>query len=260
LPREKRKHVYATYGFCRHVDDLGDEAGGNRSLLLDEWERDLRLCYSGQPRHPILVALQNTIRTFDIPCEPLLKLIEANRMDQRQHRYPTYRDVLHYCDHSANPVGRIVLCLFGYKDEERQHLSDWTCTALQLTNFWQDVSRDHRKGRIYIPYEDMQRFNYTEQELVHGIANNNFKMLMQFEVDRTVELFRKGAPLIDKVKGPFKVDLALFTLGGLAVLKLIRQRDYDVLSHRPSLSHGHKAWLLISTLARMHLGLGVQRI
>jgi len=257
LPRDKRRHVYAIYGFCRFVDDLGDEASGDRLELLQCWEEELTLCYSGTPHHPIMLALQETIRASDIPQEPFLKLIEANRMDQRQRRYATYQELLHYCDHSANPVGRLVLYLFDYRDAERQRLSDYTCTALQLANFWQDVARDYRKGRVYIPQEDMERFGYTEEELGRGVVNASFRRLMAFQVDRAQELFRRGMPLIDMVRGVVKLDVALFSAGGLEVLNSIRRQEYDVLSRRPALSRGRKAWLLVSTWLRMRLGLGI---
>lgn len=257
LPREKRRHVYAIYGFCRFVDDLGDEATGDRLDLLQRWENELDLCYSDTPRHPIMLALQDTIHIFDIPREPFLKLIEANRMDQRQRRYPTYQELLHYCDHSANPVGHLFLYLFGYRDTEKQRLSDCTCTALQLANFWQDVARDYKKGRIYIPQEDMERFGYSEEELSRGIVNDRFRQLMAFQVDRTFKLFQCGIPLIEMVSGVVKLDVTLFTLGGLEVLKSIQRQRYDVLSHRPALSRGRKAWLLVSTWLRMRMGLGI---
>jgi squalene synthase HpnC len=257
LPRQARRHVYAIYGFCRTVDDLGDEARGDRVALLDNWEAELRQCYQGTPTHPVMVALQETVSTFDIPQEPFLKLIEANRMDQRQRRYPTFQDLLHYCDHSANPVGRLFLYLFGYRDEERQKLSDFTCTALQLANFWQDVARDYAKGRIYIPQEDMARFGYTEEALARGVCNDSYRRLMAFQVDRAEELFRQGLPLVRTLKGVVKLDVALFSLGGLEVLRAIRGQQYDVLSRRPHLSRGRKAWLFLSTWAKMKLGRGV---
>ena len=260
LPGDKRRHMYAIYGFCRLTDDLGDEAQGDRLTLLDEWEDELDLCYTGSPHHPVMVALQDTIHTFDIPCEPFSKLIEANRMEQRQSRYPTYADLLHYCDHSANPVGRMVLYVFGYRDAGRQRLSDFTCTALQLANFWQDVARDYRMGRVYIPQEDMHRFGYSEDDLRNSVVNDSFRQLMRSQVSRAADLFRQGYPLVNMVTGIFRLDLALFTLGGVEVLKKIEQQDYDVLSHRPTLSRGRKAWLLFSTWMRMRLGLGTPSI
>ncbi len=253
LPREKRPHVYAVYAFCRFVDDLGDESPGDRLSLLDRWEEELRSCYDSTPTHPIAVALRETISRFDIPREPFLKLVEANRMDQRAHRHETYGDLLHYCDHSANPVGHLFLYLFGYRDEERQRLADATCTALQLTNFWQDVRRDWDMGRVYIPQEDMERFGYTEEKLQTGVADDSFRELMRFQVDRARGLFDEGAGLVDKVKGVVRLDIALFTLGGLHILKAIERRNYDVLSRRPTLSKVSRARLVASTAARMKL-------
>ena len=243
LPRPLRQHVYAVYAFCRHVDDLGDEAPGDRLRLLDDWQAELERCYHSMPSHPILVALRETIRRFAIPPQPFLKLIEANRMDQRTSRYRTFEELRHYCDHSANPVGHLVLYLFGYADAERQGLADATCTALQLTNFWQDIAIDLGKGRVYIPQEDMARFGYSEEELKQGIVNTAFRTLMAFEIGRTRELFAKGLGLLDRVGGRLKVNLKLFSLGGLAVLEALERNDYDVFRRRPQLSRRQKAAL-----------------
>lgn len=301
LPKEKRRHLYAIYGYCRTVDDLGDEAmpgaipyvggltetpsqdgadpspflrdessgglgtvaaGGNgenahRLALLDWWQSELDACYAGTPAHPVMVALQETISTFDIPPEPFHKLIEANRLDQRSHRYSSFADLLHYCDHSANPVGQLFLYLFGYRDQERHRLADATCTALQLTNFWQDVARDYRKGRIYLPAEDLRQFGYTEEELAQWVASPSFRRLLAFQVDRTMGLFQQGAKLVNMLEGSVKLDVALFTRGGLAVLDAIRRRDYDVLSARPALSRARKVGLGLSTWLGWKLGLGM---
>ena len=255
LPAEMRPFCYTIYAYCRSVDDLGDEASGDRLNLLDLWEQELRKCYSSTPHHPVMVALQETIQRFDIPMEPFLKLIEANRMDQRISRYPTYADLLHYCEHSANPVGHLVLYLFGYRDDERQRLANYTCTALQLTNFWQDVRRDlEQLGRIYIPVEDMARFGYTEDELAQRVFNDNFRRLMAFEVERARDLFKQGLKLVDLVHGRFKLDMAVFTQGGMHILKAIQSQDYNVLKHRPTLSKWGKARLLLSTGAQLALG------
>ena len=253
LPRDKRPHVYAVYAFCRFVDDLGDEAQGDQLALLDRWEEELRACYDGTPAHPIAVALADTIRRFDIPMEPFLKLVEANRMDQRTQRHPTYDDLLFYCDHSANPVGRLFLYLFGYRDEERQRMSDATCTALQLTNFWQDVRRDLDMGRIYIPQEDMERFGCTEDQLREGVADDAFRELMRFEVERARGLFREGAALVDAVEGIVRLDIALFTEGGMHILDAIERQGYDMLSRRPTLSKLARTRLALSTVLRMKL-------
>jgi squalene synthase HpnC len=248
LPRGLRPHVYAVYAYCRGVDDLGDEAEGDRLALLDDWEAELRRCYDGAPRQPAFVALQETIQRFAMPQEPFLRLVEANRMDQRVNRYRTYGELLRYCENSANPVGHLVLYLLGFRDEERQRLADATCTALQLANFWQDVRRDLDKGRIYIPLEEMERFGYREGDLLEGRFDGRFRELMAFQVGRTRELFRKGLELIREVRGRLRLDLRLFSLGGLAVLDAIEAIDYDVLQRRPKLSRTRKAWLAVRGL------------
>ena len=288
IPRDKLQHIYAVYAYCRTVDDLGDEANSilegepakldttsllaaglanvpedfagdlqsYRLALLDLWERELDQCYSGAPAHPVMIALQETIDEFELPREPFLKLIEANRMDQRTQRHATYRDLLHYCDHSANPVGHLFLYLFGYRDAERQRLADATCTALQLTNFWQDVARDYRKGRVYLPQDELEAFGYTEEELARGDCTPDFRSLMQFEVERAMALFREGTPLVATLEGVAKLDVALFTKGGVAVLEAIRKQGYDVLTKRPALSRTRKAGLFLSTWLSWKLGFG----
>ena len=289
VPKDKLRHIYAVYAFCRTVDDLGDEAtlegispsspevdtvsllaarlegstigfGGEdrayRLALLALWQAELEACYQGTPTHPVMVALRESIEAFDLPQEPFLKLIEANRMDQWNQRYPAYSDVVHYCEHSANPVGRLFLYLFGYRDDERQEMADATCTALQLTNFWQDVARDYRKGRIYLPLEDMERFGYSEEELARGVVTPEFRQLLAFEVERAMDLFRQGAPLASTLEGAARLDVALFTRGGVAILEAIRKQRYDVLTVRPSLSRARKAGLFLSTWLGWRLGLG----
>ena len=248
IAKEARKHLYAVYGFCRFVDDLGDAAEGDRLGLLHEWETDLHRCYDSHPEHIIMVALQNTIKTFAIPPEPFLKLIEANRMDQLNPIHPTYHDLLYYCDHSANPVGHLFLYLFGYHDQERQKLSDATCTALQLTNFWQDIGVDLQMGRIYIPLEDMERFGYSKEDLDAGGVNERFISLMRFEIQRTRELFKNGLKLVDLVDKRIKTDIKLFSLGGMKILEGIERVGYDVFRRRPAVSKTEKALLLIKTL------------
>jgi squalene synthase HpnC len=249
LPRELRPHIFALYAYCRGVDDLSDEAEGDRLALLDEWEAHLRSCYDGSPSDARFVALADTIRRFDIPPEPFLRLIEANRRDQRVSRYQTFDELLDYCSYSANPVGRLVLYVFGYRDEERARLADATGTALQLANFWQDVRRDLKMGRVYIPLEDMARFGCSEADLAARKVTPEFRRLMRFEVERTREYFARGLPLVDRVKGRLRLDLRMFTLGGLAVLDQIQRQRYDVLTRRPRVSDVRKAWLLVRGLA-----------
>ena len=253
LPKRLLPHVSAVYAYCRGVDDLGDEAAGDRLALLDAWEADLELCYTGTPSAPHLRALQHTIGAFAIPPEPFRKLITANRMDQTQHRYATFANVLHYCEHSANPVGFLYLLLFGYDDEERRRLSDATCTALQLANFWQDVRRDWDKGRVYLPQEDMERFGYSEEELAEGVCTQSFRDLMAFQVERAQALFEQGLPLVEMLEGTSRLHVKLFSLGGMRVLDAIRAQDYDVLSKRPVVTGRRKAWLLAKTYLGMKL-------
>ena len=253
LPQDKRKHFYSVYAFCRFVDDLGDEYQGDRFEALELWEQELEQCYTGTPQHPYMVALQETIGTFDIPKEPFLRLIEANRMDQHTERHPTYRDLEFYCQRSANPVGHLVLYLSGYRDEERQRLSDFTCMALQLANFWQDVARDFDIGRIYIPLEDMDRFGYSEEQLARHEVTDEFRNLMAFEVERARELFHQGLALVDTLSGSLKLDVALFSRGGMKVLDAIEAQGYDVLSKRPALSKAAKVGLMLTTMLRLKL-------
>ena len=256
LPGDLQRHFFSIYAFCRGVDDLGDEVGGDRLALLDAWESELEAVYSSTPSHPYFIALQQTIREFDIPKEPLLKLIEANRRDQTITRHSDFNELLEYCEFSANPVGSLVLYVFGHREPELHQLSDYTCTALQLTNFWQDVARDYEIGRIYIPRETMERFGVQEEDIKEKRATTGFKAALKFEVDRARELFRKGIPLIDRVQGKARVDIALFTAGGMAILDKIESQDYDVLTRRPALSKREKAMLFakvqIRSKLRMH--------
>ena len=255
IPKDLRRHFFSVYAFCRGVDDLGDEAKSDQLALLDEWERQLRLCYEGMPDHVYFKALQVTVEEFDIPPEPFLKLIEANRRDQRIKRHPDYQELLEYCDYSANPVGRIVLYVFGHREPELHALSDYTCTALQLANFWQDVARDYEIGRIYLPQSDMDEYGVGEDVIERRAATPEFRRLMQFEVERTKDLFRRGYALVTRVIKPARIDIALFTAGGLSILKAIEQQDYDVLTRRPTLSKAGKAKLLATAWIRSKVGI-----
>jgi len=254
LPRDLRAAFHAVYAFCRHTDDIGDEADGDRLAQLDAWEAEFAQAYDGTPSHLIIVALQDVIRRFEIPDEPFRKLIQANRMDQGTDRFVTYSELQHYCEHSALPVGRMVLHLIGETSPESVALSDATCTGLQLVNFWQDVRRDQAEGRIYLPLEDMASFGYTEAELAAGVVNEAFRKLMRFEVGRAQEQLEQGAPLANRVSGRGRLALALFTKGGLHVLEAIREQNYDVLSRRPTVSATRKLWLGLSTAFRLGLG------
>jgi squalene synthase HpnC len=252
LPSRLRTHFYPVYAYCRWADDLGDETGDPaRSLaLLDRWEEELDACYRGEARHPVFVALRETIEQCEIPSEPFRDLITAFRQDQIKTRYQTFAEVLDYCRYSANPVGRLVLYVCGYRDPERQLLSDFTCTALQLANFWQDVERDYRIGRIYIPLDAMARHGYSEGDLAAGRYNESFANLLCELVERTRELFHKGLPLIARVDRRLAVDIELFSRGGMEILRRIERRNYNMLARRPALDASDKALLLASTLAR----------
>ena len=255
LPKEIRPHFFSLYSFCRWTDDLGDEAEGDRLAQLDDWERSLIRCYEGIREEPLFTALGHTIDRFHIPPEPFVKLIEANRMDQRITRFETYTDLLHYCEHSATPVGRMVLSVLGYRDEERQRLSDATCVGLLLANFWQDVTVDWEKGRVYIPAEDMERFGVDEDTLRTRRPTGAFRRLMHFEVERARELFTEGRKLERLVDRKARTDLRLFRLGGEAILDAISAARYDVLSARPAIPKRKKAWMALSNGARLKLGI-----
>ncbi len=254
LPKRLRPHFFSLYSFCRWTDDLGDEAEGDRLALLDDWQRDLVRCYEGLRESPLFVALGHTIDRFHIPPDPFMKLIEANRMDQSVTRFATYADLLHYCEHSATPVGRMVLYVLGYRDEGRQRLSDATCIALQLANFWQDVTVDWEKGRLYIPQEDLERFGVEESTVAERVDDPSFRRLISFEVDRTQALFDEGRALEGRVNRKARADIRLFRLGGEAILTAIRKRHYDVLSARPTIPKTTKARMALASGLRIKLG------
>jgi squalene synthase HpnC len=255
LPRRLRQHFYNVYAYCRISDDLGDETGNPAvSLrLLDEWEAELGACYDGQPRHPVFVALTRTVSEFQIPRQTFADLLRAFRQDQTVNRYESFPDLLDYCRYSANPVGRLVLYLAGYRDPERQGLSDSTSTALQLANFWQDVSRDWEKGRVYLPLEDLRHFAVSESDIASGRNTPAFRRMMRFEVERTEEWFERGLPLVGLVDRELSVDLELFTRGGQEILRAIARQDYAVLGQRPALSRWGKLRLLGRALAHRWL-------
>ncbi|HUA16997.1 MAG TPA: squalene synthase HpnC [Verrucomicrobiae bacterium] len=246
LPRRLRQHFFNVYAYCRISDDLGDEVGDAAAALalLDQWQSELDACYDGSPRHPVFVALAETVRQFDIPKHEFSDLLIAFRQDQAVTRFPTFDDVLAYCRYSANPVGHLVLYLCGYRDAERQQLSDFTCTALQLANFWQDVSVDYAKGRVYLPLESLHRFAVTEDDIVCSRNTPAFRALMRFEVERAHDWFRKGLPLVSMVDRELAVDLELFTRGGQEILRAIERQDYAVLGNRPVISRPRKLALV----------------
>jgi squalene synthase HpnC len=246
LPKELHQRFYNVYAYCRWADDLGDEVPeAARALeLLDWWEGELNACYEGRPSHPVFIALRETLVATNIPKQPFADLLKAFRQDQTVKRYPTWDAVLGYCVYSANPVGRLVLYLCGYCDEERQRLSDATCTALQLANFWQDVSRDLEKGRIYIPLDAAAAQGLQESDIVERRFGEHFVRLMKDLIGRTRALFAEGIPLARMVDARLSVDLEMFSRGGLALLDAIEAMGYDTLHHRPSIGKGKQVRLL----------------
>ena len=246
LPKSLRQHFYNVYSYCRISDDLGDETGNTSASLqlLDEWEQELEACYQGSPRHPVFVALAATVRQFNIPKQTFADLLTAFRQDQRVTRYQTFDDLLRYCRYSANPVGHLVLYLGGYRDDERQRLSDFTCTALQLANFWQDVSPDYEKGRIYLPLEDLRNHGVGESDIAHKNNSAQFIEMMRFEVQRAREWFERGLPLVDQVSRDLAIDIELFSRGGQEILNAIERQNYAVLGNRPAISKARKLALV----------------
>jgi squalene synthase HpnC len=252
LPKKLRQDFLNVYAYCRISDDLGDEVGDPTAALalLDEWEAELDACYAGTPRHPVFVALAETVNKFAIPKHEFSDLLIAFRQDQTVTRFETFNDVLAYCRYSANPVGHLVLYLCGYHDAERQQLSDYTCTALQLANFWQDVSVDYAKGRIYLPLEDLRSYSVSEEDLAEKRNTPAFREMMKFEVERARQWFARGLPLIGKVDKDLAVDLELFSRGGQEILNAIERQHFAVLGRRPAISKSRK----LALVARAALG------
>jgi len=253
LPKRLHQDFYNIYSYCRTADDLGDETGDrDESLrLLDWWSGELDAMYQGRATHPVFVSLIPTIEKYRIPREPFADLVTAFIQDQTVTRYANWEELFGYCKNSANPVGRLVLYLCGYSDPERQRLSDATCTALQLANFWQDVTVDQLKDRVYIPLDIMSKRGYTVDDLFAHKFTPAFREVMREIVDKARELFLEGLPLVGKVNRRLALDLDLFSRGGLQVLRKIEQQDYDVLKARPSISKSERVRLLVGSLARM---------
>jgi squalene synthase HpnC len=247
LPGRLRQHFYNVYAYCRISDDLGDEVGDpQQSLeLLDQWEAELNACYDGSPKHPVFVALAETVKQCGIPKHEFSDLLIAFRQDQTITRFETFDNILAYCRYSANPVGHLVLYLCGYSDFDRQQLSDYTCTALQLANFWQDVSVDYGKGRIYLPLEDLRRFGVTGDDIAQRRVTPQFIAMMKFEVERARDWFARGFPLVKNVNRELAIDLELFSRGGQEILHAIEQQGFDVLRSRPEISKSRKLLLVL---------------
>ncbi|MBI1369888.1 MAG: squalene synthase HpnC [Planctomycetes bacterium] len=269
VPARLRADFAHVYAFCRWADDLGDETGDPRKSLelLEWWRAELRACYAGRPRHPVYIALAKTIERHDIPAKPFDDLIDAFVQDQKVTRYRTWDQTVDYCTRSADPVGRLVLYLCGYRDEARQRLSDKTCTALQLINFWQDVRRDILdRDRIYIPADTLAKHYLTHQHIVDHVRGlkpltidqrSEFQRAMRELVERTKGLFAEGRALWPMLAADVRMSIQLFSLGGESIVRLVESQHYDTLDHRPSLSKGGKARLLMKVIAAKWFGGGV---
>jgi squalene synthase HpnC len=252
LPKRLHQDFYNVYAYCRWADDLGDEIGDTAESLrlLAWWREQLDAMYQGRATHPVFVALGPTTRQYGIPREPFADLIDAFVQDQTVTRYRDWDELFGYCRNSANPVGRLVLYLGGYSDAVRQRLSDATCTALQLANFWQDVTVDWQKDRVYIPLAVMERHNCTLAQIESREFNGAFRAVMREIVAKARELFHEGLPLVGMVDRRLSLDIDLFNRGGMRILDKIEQRDYNVLTARPSISKIERVGLLFGALAR----------
>jgi squalene synthase HpnC len=236
MPAAMRKHVYAIYAYARIADDFADE---DRDLgKLDQWELELNLAYAGSPIHPVFVALADTVHRFNIPREPFTDLLVAFRSDLDFEGFETIDDLLGYSRYSANPVGRLVLYLFGYRDPRRQQLSDLICSGLQLANFWQDVAIDLKKGRIYLPRRDMAQFGVSPEDLTRGAVDEKFIALLKHEAAVAQEMLLEGGQLARLVDRRLRRDILMFAGGGLAILRAIEGAGFDVFHSRPKLSKG----------------------
>lgn len=256
VPKRLRKHVFAIYAFARTADDFADEAcdlqysTGDRLRLIEEWHDLLLSSVSTPPSHPVFIALSHTIKQFELPVSLFEDLLSAFSQDVVRKRYESFAELIDYCSRSANPIGRLILLLFGYKNDEMHRWSDAICTALQLTNHWQDVSIDLDKDRIYIPLSDLREYGMDELDLRKRAADRRFQRLMQFEIERARELFRQGKSLCLFVSGRLSLELRAVWLGGWRILELIEQNDYDVFTRRPVITSANKLKILSHTFRK----------
>jgi squalene synthase HpnC len=251
VPKRLRKHFYSIYAFSRIADDFADEGYGQgysereRLEALVEWRRMLMESLAGRARHPVFVALAKTASEFDLPSALFEDLLSAFAQDVTVRRYESFDQLLDYCRRSANPIGRLILMLFGYRDEQRHQWSDDICTALQLANHWQDVAIDLDKDRIYLPQEDLSRFELSVDDLMRRDATDSFKRLMKFEVERARAMFARGKPLCTSVSGRLGLELRSVWLGGMRILDRVEQNGYDVFASRPVITSTDKLKILL---------------
>lgn len=246
IPRRLRNDFNAVYAYCRWADDLADEIGSSTEslTLLDWWSKMLDDCYRGRASHPVFVALEETVSKFSIPKHLFADLLVAFRQDQLVRRYATFDDLLGYCRNSANPVGRLVLCLGRAMDQQRAELSDAICTGLQLANFWQDVAEDWQRGRVYLPEEDCKKFHYNPEDPDQRRASDSFRGLLEYEVERAETYLRQGRPLVRLMPRKLRVPVSLFAEGGLTICREIRRANFDVWTARPTVSRRIKLRLM----------------
>ncbi|GAB6164526.1 squalene synthase HpnC [Thermostilla marina] len=249
VPRDLRQDFCNIYAWCRWADDLADETESPQqaAALLEWWQRELSACFAGNAVHPVTIALTETISRYAIPIEPFSDLLVAFRQDQQKFRYDTFEELIDYCRHSANPVGRLVLHLGRCATPERISLSDSICTGLQLANFWQDVAVDFARGRIYVPQSEFRRFHCDPAVLEVGKIDASFRLLMHSLVDQAEAYLKRGVPLVAKMPGDLRVPTALFVAGGLAICRAIREVDYDIFDRRPELTKQQKFLLVVRT-------------
>jgi hydroxysqualene synthase len=255
IPRDKRKYVYSIYAFARTADDFADEGYGEAGLdeagrlaALDDWERRLEASYRGEANHPVFIALAETAKELRLPIRLFRDLLSAFKQDVTKRRYANFDEVLDYCARSANPIGSLILLLFGHHEERMHKLSDSICTGLQLTNFWQDVSIDIRKDRIYLAQDEMADFGVSVDDLRDGRSSDRTAALLRLQVERTRKLFEDGRRLPGMVKGRLAFELRLTWLGGMRILRRIEEQGYDTLRARPVITKWDKIALLLQSL------------
>ena len=263
VPAEIRPHLIALYAFARSADDFADEPEyeGRRLEALDRWEEELGRCSHGESSHPVFVALADTIERRDLPIPPLDDMLTAFRMDLDVRRYATFQALRGYTAKSADPVGRLLLTLFGYRQPELFRFADELSTALQLTNFWQDVAADAARDHIYIPAEDLHFFGVTEAEVKALRPTPRLRDLLRFEVARTRGLYERGRPLLDRLGTDLRLELTLIWLIGATILDKIEDADYDVFTQRPTIRRRDKAVIMAKAAKRWaaHLDLSALR-
>ncbi len=254
VPKNRRRHVYSIYAFARTADDIADEGyedginTGGRLAALDEWEQKLEACYRGQASHPVFIALSVTAQELQLPLELFRDLLSAFRQDVVKRRYANFDELLDYCSRSANPIGRLILLLFDYRDERYHRLADEITTALQLANFWQDVAVDIMKDRVYLPENEMKHFGVSGDDLRERRFNGSYAALLKFQVERTKDFFDRGSVLPRLLRGRIALEVRLTLLGGMRILEKIEERGYDTLNTRPKLQIRDKIGLMVKLL------------